>query len=209
MSELTLFDFEGARLRVILDSKREPWFVAVDVATALGYRRPHDAVAAHVHKDDVRNCRVIDTIGRNQKTACTNESGMYSLILRSRLKIADQFKHWVTSEVLPSVRRTGQFVSPRWRHNVLTNPQYVYFLQRRDGRIKIGITENLRRRQRGLETAVGEKLELLAFFNGTRDDEAALHREFDTAREMGEWFCPTPELLSCVATMRERVVCQN
>lgn len=93
-----------------LQKDGEPWFVGKDVAAALGYSNPRKAIADHVDEEDkgVTNCY---TLGGNQNMTIINESGLYSLILSSRLPTAKKFKHWVTSEVLPSIRKTGGYIS--------------------------------------------------------------------------------------------------
>lgn len=90
-----------------------PWFVGKDVATALGYANPSNAVSVHVDKED-KTSYLIQVSGSNYKanTALINESGLYALILSSKLPSAKEFKHWVTSEVLPSIRKTGGYVNP-------------------------------------------------------------------------------------------------
>ena len=88
----------------------EPWFVGKDVAAALGYNEPHKAVQRHVDKDDGMKRPVTDSTGRKQETWLINESGLYSLILSSKLPSAKDFKHWVTSEVLPSIRKNGAYI---------------------------------------------------------------------------------------------------
>ena len=87
----------------------EPWFVGKDVAAALGYTNSRDAIATHVFADD-KGVESIDTLGGRQKMTIINESGLYALVFRSRLKIAKDFKHWVTSEVLPSIRKNGAYI---------------------------------------------------------------------------------------------------
>lgn len=88
----------------------EPWFVGKDVAEALGYNEPHKAIQRHVDKDDGMKRPVTDSTGRKQETWLINESGLYSLILSSKLPSAKEFKHWVTSEVLPSIRKNGAYI---------------------------------------------------------------------------------------------------
>ena len=88
----------------------EPWFVGKDVAAALGYNEPHKAIQRHVDKDDGMKRPVTDSTGRKQETWLINESGLYSLILSSKLPSAKEFKHWVTSEVLPSIRKNGAYI---------------------------------------------------------------------------------------------------
>lgn len=87
----------------------EPWFVGKDVAAALGYTNSRDAIATHVFADD-KGVESIDTLGGRQKMTIINESGLYALVFGSRLKIAKEFKHWVTSEVLPSIRKNGAYI---------------------------------------------------------------------------------------------------
>jgi prophage antirepressor-like protein len=84
------------------------WFVGKDVATALGYSNARDALVKHVEAEDkgVAKC---DTLGGKQDLVIVNESGLYSLIFGSRMENARRFKHWVTSEVLPAIRKTGHF----------------------------------------------------------------------------------------------------
>lgn len=86
----------------------EPWAVGRDVAEALGYKNPRQAVIDHVDPED-KGVAKRDTIGGNQDTAIINESGLYSLILSSKLPKAKEFKRWITSEVLPALRKTGHY----------------------------------------------------------------------------------------------------
>ena len=91
-----------------------PWFVGRDIAGALGYANTQDALMRHVDDEDktdgvVKRYPIIDALGRTQFPLWINESGMYSLIFGSTLPSAKRFKHWVTSEVLPAIRRTGRY----------------------------------------------------------------------------------------------------
>lgn len=88
----------------------EPWFVGKDVAAALGYAKERNALDKHVDKDDALKRGVTDSMGRTQQMTIINESGLYSLILSSKLPSAKEFKHWVTSEVLPSIRKNGAYI---------------------------------------------------------------------------------------------------
>lgn len=90
-----------------------PWFVGKDVAEALGYAKSRNAIAAHVDEDDALKRGVMDSLGREQTITFINESGLYSLILSSKLPEAKKFKRWVTSEVLPAISRAGAYVLPR------------------------------------------------------------------------------------------------
>lgn len=116
MSDLRIFrnaEFGEIRTATI---DGEPWFVGKDVATALGYSNASKAVSVHVGEDD-RILKVLEADSQNgnvvkTQTALINESGLYSLILGSKLDSAKRFKHWVTSEVLPSIRKTGSYNAP-------------------------------------------------------------------------------------------------
>lgn len=86
----------------------EPWAAAIDVAKALGYKEPQKAIRTHVDPED-KGVSKMDTPGGNQDVVIINESGLYSLILSSKLPKARAFKRWVTSEVLPTLRKTGSY----------------------------------------------------------------------------------------------------
>lgn len=101
-------DLGSIRTLIIED---EPWFVGKDVAEILGYAKPLNAITTHVDKDDSLKQGLIDNLGRTQQTIFINESGLYSLILSSKLPSAKSFKHWVTSEILPTIRKTGGYVN--------------------------------------------------------------------------------------------------
>lgn len=100
---------EFGNLRTI-EIDGEPWFVGKDVAAALGYTKERNALDKHVDKDDALKWGVTDSMGRTQQMTIINESGLYSLILSSKLPSAKEFKHWVTAEVLPSIRKNGAYI---------------------------------------------------------------------------------------------------
>lgn len=108
MNELQIFNSpEFGQVRTVqLDS--ETYFVGKDVADALGFTNPRDAIKTHVFDED-KGVEVIDTLGGKQTMVVINESGLYALVFGSRLDSAKRFKHWVTSEVLPSIRKTGVY----------------------------------------------------------------------------------------------------
>lgn len=109
MNEVQLFNFENHDVRSFLINS-EPWFVGKDVADVLGYSNSRKAMADHVDDEDKKDGVTIrDAIGRNQKAVAINESGLYSLVLSSKLPSAKKFKRWITSEVLPTLRKTGQY----------------------------------------------------------------------------------------------------
>ena len=98
-------------IRTMVDSKGETFFVGMDVAKALGYTNTRDALAKHVEKDDKTTVAIRDTGSAYKSQAVMiNESGLYSLILSSKLESAKAFKRWVTSEVLPQIRKTGGYI---------------------------------------------------------------------------------------------------
>ena len=108
MNDVTIFNNpEFGRIRTT-EINGEPWFIANDVATVLGYNNPRDALKKHVDDEDRATVAICD--GRQIRNVnAINESGLYSLILSSKLPSAKKFKHWVTSEVLPQIRRTGTY----------------------------------------------------------------------------------------------------
>lgn len=96
-------------VRIVLID-HEPWFVGKDVALALGYSNTKDALSRHVEEEDKKRGSQIPTPSGAQTMTIINESGLYSLILSSKLPTAKEFKRWVTSEVLPSIRQTGAYI---------------------------------------------------------------------------------------------------
>ena len=115
MNEIKIFqNQEFGAIRTMTNKQGEPMFCAKDVAEALGYSNGRDAVRKHVDGEDKTTVAICDT-GSNYKSQATfiNESGLYSLILSSKLEGAKRFKHWVTSEVLPSIRKQGGYMVVR------------------------------------------------------------------------------------------------
>lgn len=109
MNEVQLFNFENHEVRSLLINS-EPWFVGKDVAEILGYSNPRDAISKHVDSEDKNSVAIRDGITRgNPNQTVINESGLYCLVLSSKLPSAKKFKRWVTSEVLPALRKTGQY----------------------------------------------------------------------------------------------------
>lgn len=111
MNDIQIFnnpEFGQVRAVTIND---EPWFIGKDVAMTLGYAKPENAIASHVDAED-KTSTLIQGSGSNykSKTILINESGLYSLILSSKLPTAKKFKRWVTSEVLPAIRKTGGYI---------------------------------------------------------------------------------------------------
>lgn len=115
MNELQIFNSEEFGDIRTVTIENEPWFVGKDVAEALGYGNSRDALAAHIDDEDKTIIQKSDfpTLEiPNRGMVVINESGLYSLILSSKLPNAKRFKHWVTSEVLPTIRKTGSYQKP-------------------------------------------------------------------------------------------------
>ena len=120
-SNLQLFAFEGNEVRT-LKIDDEPYFVGKDVANILGYSNTRKALQDHVDLEDKKDGVTIrDSIGRNQKPTVINESGLYSLILSSKMPNAKKFKRWVTSEVLPTIRKHGAYMTDEKAFDVVHN----------------------------------------------------------------------------------------
>lgn len=112
MNQLKIFEnTEFGQIRTVTIDN-EPWLVGKDVATALGYERTADAIRQHVDSED-KGVGEIQTPGGKQTMTIINESGLYALIFGSKLESAQRFKHWVTSEVLPAIRKTGSYAIPQ------------------------------------------------------------------------------------------------
>lgn len=121
MTDLQIFNSpEFGAIRTI-EKDGEPWFVGKDVANALGFTNSRDAISTHVFLED-RGVDSIDTPGGNQKMTVINESGVYALVFGSRLTTAKKFKHWVTSEIIPSIRKHGAYMTPDKLEEVLLKP---------------------------------------------------------------------------------------
>lgn len=108
-NEIRKFDFRGAALRTLTDESGEPWFVAKDVCDVLGYTNASKAISDHVDSEDKLNNESLSSLGQRGGWL-VNESGLYSLVLSSKLPTAKEFQRWVTHEVLPQIRRTGGYI---------------------------------------------------------------------------------------------------
>lgn len=122
MNKLQNFTFDGSTVRTIMINS-EPYFVGKDVAEILGYSNPRDAIKKHIDDEDkgVAKC---DTLGGSQNQTVINESGLYSLIIGSKLPSAKRFKRWVTSEVLPAIRKHGAYATAPTIDKILDDPDY-------------------------------------------------------------------------------------
>lgn len=124
MNQLRAFNNETFGFIRVIDKDGDPWFVGKDVAEILGYSNPRKALIDHVDEDDkgVTKC---DTRGGAQEFTVINESGLYSLVLKSKLPKAKEFKKWITSDVLPSIRKHGAYLTPEKIEEVLLNPDTI------------------------------------------------------------------------------------
>ena len=121
MSKMQIFKNDNFGTIRTLEISGEPWFVGKDVAEMLGYVKPLNALATHIDEDDTLKQGLTDSMGRIQETILINESGLYSLILSSKLPNARAFKRWVTSEVLPAIRKHGLYATDE----LLDNPDLI------------------------------------------------------------------------------------
>ncbi|MRU29998.1 hypothetical protein FGW84_01560, partial [Xylella fastidiosa subsp. multiplex] len=112
MNEVTPFQFESKDVRIQLDEASAPWFNANDVCSILEFGNPRQAIESHVDVEDVQKLDATDNLGRTRQTNHINESGLYALIMGSTKPAAKRFKRWVTSEVLPTLRKTGTYSTP-------------------------------------------------------------------------------------------------
>ena len=108
MSALTIFNFENTPVQTIVENN-EIFFRATQLAELLQYKNPHDALRKHVDSDDLAKREIVNTVNKRAQVLFVNESGMYSLVLSSKLEQAKKVKRWITSEVLPAIRKTGKY----------------------------------------------------------------------------------------------------
>jgi prophage antirepressor-like protein len=124
MNDIQIFEnSEFGKIRT-LKINGEPWFVGKDIAENLGYTESAKAVRKYVDSED-KGVSKMDTPGGKQDIIIINESGLYSLVLSSKLPTAKQFKRWVTSEVLPSIRKHGAYMSEQVLEEVTKNPDFM------------------------------------------------------------------------------------
>ena len=124
-NEIQIFNFENNEIRT-LNIDGQPYFVGKDVADVLGYSNTRDALNRHVEFEDKKDGVVIhDSIGRQQTPTFINESGLYSLILSSKMPNAKKFKRWVTSEVLPAIVHKGVYMTDDVIEKVIKDPDFI------------------------------------------------------------------------------------
>lgn len=124
MNELKIFQNSQFGTIRTLSINNEPWFVGKDVASILGYADTFGALKKHVDTEDKQNCQN-DSFESPRGLTCINESGLYSLILSSKLPKAKEFKRWVTSEVLPSIRKHGAYMTEETLQRAITSPDFL------------------------------------------------------------------------------------
>ncbi len=123
-NELQVFSFDGQDTRVIMVDG-EPWWVAKDVCDVLEIQNASRAINEQVEEDEVRKTYVIDAVGREQETYIISESGLYTLIMRSNKPQAKKFRKWVTSEVIPAVRKHGMYMTQQKMTEFFTDPDTI------------------------------------------------------------------------------------
>ena len=124
MNELQEFSFKENKIRSLVIND-EPWFIGKEVASVLGYNDTNQAIRKHVDDED-KLTRQFDGSGQNRNMVIINESGLYSLILSSKLPQAKEFKRWVTSEVLPAIRKTGSYNSQNLKTDPMSLLKFTY-----------------------------------------------------------------------------------
>ena len=176
-----------------------PWFVGKDVANILGYSNSRKAIGDHVDDEDkvITKCNTIRGV---QNIAIINESGLYSLILSSKLPSAKRFKRWVTSEILPSIRKDAfvsafagfkDMIRPDWTVKDTTGWKSVYVMLFNDKSVKIGISQNVRARANTLQSSSGKQVEDYLYSpmcSNPEEVEKLLHSEFRDKKIKSEWF---------------------
>lgn len=125
-NELQTFIYNNNTVRTI-EKNGEPWFVLKDVCEILGLGTPA-RVVERLEKDEVSLTHITDSIGRKQETTVVNESGLYNVIIRSDKPEAKPFRKWITAEVLPTIRKTGAYMTPETIEKVLMNPDTIISL---------------------------------------------------------------------------------
>ena len=150
MDELQIFENkEFGKVRTVVKSN-EPWFVGKDVADILGYKDTVNALKAHVDEEDKTGWQITTPSRGTQTATIINESGVYSLVFGSKLPKAKAFKRWVTSEVIPAIRKHGGYLTPDKVEEILTNPDAIIRLatQLKEERAKREAAEKVIEEQR-------------------------------------------------------------
>ena len=159
----------------------EPYFVGKDVASTLGYSDTSDALKKHVDDEDKMSRQIADSLGRMQNTKIINESGLYSLILSSKLPTAKKFKRWITADVLPSIRKHGAYMTEETIEKALLNPDFLISLatelkKEKEQRIKLE-KENvvLEKEKEILKQKEQENIPKVKFYESVAETETLIY----------------------------------
>ena len=199
MNEMQLFQYQTKPVRTI-NRDGQVWFVAKDVCEVLELARPSDGISGL--EDSDKDTAVIDrTLGGSQVMSIISESGVYSLVFKSRKPQALKFQRWVTSEVLPSIRemaKTSIRKLIQWSDEADEadeESKYTYFI-RCQSFIKIGKTSDIRKRLISLQTGNPFEITLIGYLNG--DKEKQIHELFFEFHHKNEWFYLSQEIIDYV-----------
>ena len=200
-----VFNFGDHQVRTVI-KEGEPWFVASDVSSVLDYRSANDMTRNL--DDEEKDTQTVRTRGGEQLVSIINESGLYSAILKSRKPEAKAFKKWVTSEVLPSIRKRGMFslsdVSSLIEEARLNSENFVYVYVVENevtGSVKVGVSSSPKKRLSTLQTGTEHKLNLVHVSDATVVvSEKKVHELLNESCIRGEWFnVSTDEAISAVS----------
>lgn len=125
MEDIQLFNFNSHEVRVVMDEKGDPWFVASDITKILGYSNGRKAIGDHCKSDGVTKRYTIDSMNRQQESSVINEPNLYRLIIKSEMEEAEPFEKWVFEEVLPSIRKHGGYLTKQKTEDLLTDPDLL------------------------------------------------------------------------------------
>lgn len=171
MTSFFFFFLFGQLRTVTIDN--EPWFVGKDMAEALGYAKARNAIASHVEQDDKKDAPIQGDLGGVQQMTIINESGLYALIFGSKLESAKRFKHWVTSEVLPSIRKHGVYAVDELINNPEMAIKAFTALKEEREKNKVLIADNKRMKPKEIFTDLPNRPK---FGRLVLQDHRAVHR---------------------------------
>jgi anti-repressor protein len=165
MNDLAIFKYQEKEVRVVKDEQGEPWWILRDVCDILDLSSP-SRVSERLEDDEVNQAHVTDAMGRDQETIIINESGLYNVIIRSDKPEAKTFRKWITSEVLPSIRKHGVYATPDSIEKFLNDP---------DTMIKaLTVLKEERAKRQALEVERAELLPKADFFDAVADSKDAI-----------------------------------
>ena len=177
MADIQLYTNEkfGEIRTTVIDG--EPWFVGKDVALALGYMKPLNAIATHVEEDDSLKQGLTDSLGRTQDAIFINESGLYSLVLSSKLPSAKSFKRWITHEVIPAIRKHGAYITPNVVDQMIASPEFGIQL--------LTALKEERKKTAALQYENEQMLPKADYYDSFIHADASLSNFRDTAKQIG------------------------